>query len=295
MRQHRWLELCNDYDCDILYHPGKAKNVADALIQQSMLKFFSKREVPRELKSKISTLELEIMVGLLATLSAFDFIILGEDSNQTCYHDSIKISPYEAQYGRKCCSPIHWHKDGERKLIGLNEVNQATKNIQRIRQQLQTSVDRQRKYVDRRRRPLVFEIGDMVLLNIAPLKRVMRFGKKGKLSSRFIGSFEILERIGDVAYRLAFRPELSQVHDVFQVSMLRKYMNDPTHVLSYEHICVDHQLHYEEKLVVVLDHKDKVLRNKSVLLVKAQWCNHDIEDATWEKEAKIKELYPYLY
>ncbi|XP_062100070.1 uncharacterized protein LOC133805940 [Humulus lupulus] len=105
----------------------------------------------------------------------------------------------------------------------------------------------------------------------------MRFGQKGKLSPRFIGSFDILERIGEVAYQIALPPALSQVHDVFHVSLLRKYVNDPTHVLSYKQLSVDPQLAYEEKLVVLLDRKDKVLRIKMVPLVKVQWCNHDVE------------------
>ena len=86
------------------------------------------------------------------------------------YHDSIKMAPYEALYGRKCRSPIHWHETGERKFLGSDEVDQITEDIRRIRQRLQTSVDRQRKYADRRRRPLVFEVGNNVLLKVALLR-----------------------------------------------------------------------------------------------------------------------------
>ena len=135
------------------------------------------------------------------------------------YHDSIKMAPYEALYGRKCRSPIHWHEIGERKFLGSDEVDQITEDIRRIRQRLQTSVDRQRKYADRRRRPLVFEVGDNVLLKVAPLRGAMRFRKKGKRSPRFVGPFEIIERIGEVAYRLALSPALSKVHDLFHVPM----------------------------------------------------------------------------
>ncbi|XP_062114144.1 uncharacterized protein LOC133825179 [Humulus lupulus] len=141
--------------------------------------------------------------------------------------------------------------------------------------------------MDRRRRPLTFEVRDKVVLKVAPLKGAMRFGRKGKLSPWYIGPFEILGRIGEVAYSLALPPRLSPVHDVFHVSMLRKYINDPNHVLSYEELRVDPKLCYEEKLVALLDPKDKALRNKSIPLVKVQWCNHGVEEATWEPEDKI--------
>ena len=173
------------------------------------------------------------------------------------YHDSIKMAPYEALYGRKFRSPIHWHKTSERNFLGSDEVDQITEDIRRIRQRLQTSVDRQRKYADRRRRPLVFEVGDNVLLKVAPLRGAMRFGKKGKLSPRFVGPFEIIERIREVAYRLALPPALSKVHDVFHVSLLRKYMRDPSHVISYEQLSVDPQLVYEEKPVMILAERKK--------------------------------------
>ncbi|KAL5576909.1 hypothetical protein UlMin_018608 [Ulmus minor] len=100
------------------------------------------------------------------------------------------------------------------------------------------------------------------------MKGVMRFGKKGKLSPRYIGPFEILERIGKVAYRLTLPPELSSVHNVFHVSMLRKYVSDPSHVLENERIEVHEDRTYEEQPVQILDCKDKMLRNKVIPLVK---------------------------
>ncbi|KAL5560854.1 hypothetical protein UlMin_037065 [Ulmus minor] len=101
---------------------------------------------------------------------------------------------------------------------------------------METAQSKQKSYADKRRRPLEFQVGDSVFLKVAPMKGVMRFGKKGKLSPRFIGPFEILERIGKVAYKLALPPELSSVHNVFHVSMLKKYMSDPSHVLEHEHL-----------------------------------------------------------
>ena len=101
----------------------------------------------------------------------------------------------------------------------------------------------------------------------------MRFGKKGKLSPRYVGPFKIIERIGEVAYRLALPAILSRLHDVFHVSMLEKYLHDPSHVLSYESLEVDSKLTYEERPVKIFDRKDKMLRNKVVPLVNVLWRN----------------------
>ncbi|KAL5547651.1 hypothetical protein UlMin_002882 [Ulmus minor] len=154
---------------------------------------------------------------------------------------------------------------------------------------------RQKSYADKRRRPLEFQVGDAVFLKVAPMKGVMRFGKKGKLSPRYIGPFKILERIGKVAYRLALPPNLSSVHNVFHVSMLKKYVPDPYHVLEHEPIEVHEDLTYEEKPVQILDRKEKTLRNKVISLVKVLWRNHKIEEATWEREDEMREKYPNLF
>ncbi|KAL5564595.1 hypothetical protein UlMin_027759 [Ulmus minor] len=133
---------------------------------------------------------------------------------------------------------------------------------------MKTAQSHQKSYADRRRRPLEFQVGDSIFLKVAPMKGVMRFGKKGKLSPRYIRPFEILERIGKVTYRLALPPELSVVHNVFHVSMLRKYILDPSHVLESEPIKVREDLTYEEQPVQILDRKDKTLCNKVIPLVK---------------------------
>ncbi|KAL5549643.1 hypothetical protein UlMin_004874 [Ulmus minor] len=120
-------------------------------------------------------------------------------------------------------------------------------------------------------------------------------GKKGKLSPRYIGPFEILERIGKVAYKLALPSELAAVHNVFHVSMLRKYVSDPSHVLASEPIEVREDLTYQEQPVQILDRKDKALRNKVIPLVKVLWRNHKVEEATWEREDEMRAKYPHLF
>ena len=138
-------------------------------------------------------------------------------------------------------------------------------------------------------------MGDKVFLKVSPWKKVMRFGKKGKLSPRFIGPYEILERVGPVAYRLALPPELSKIHNVFHVSMLRRYRSDPTHIIQAEKIELQPDLSYEEEPVAILAHEVKELRNKRVPLVKVLWRNHSTEEATWKSEEVMRHQYPQLF
>uniref|UniRef100_A0A2N9HS09 Reverse transcriptase domain-containing protein n=1 Tax=Fagus sylvatica TaxID=28930 RepID=A0A2N9HS09_FAGSY len=134
----------------------------------------------------------------------------------------LEMAPYEALYGRRCRSPICWDEVGERKILGPEIVLKTCEKIELIRERLRVAQSRQKSYADTRRRDLEFEIGDMVFVRVAPMKGVMRFGKKGKLSPRYVGPFEILERVGPVAYKLALPPALSGIHNVFHISMLRR-------------------------------------------------------------------------
>ena len=112
----------------------------------------------------------------------------------------------------------------------------------------------------------------------------MRFGKKGKLSPRFIGPYEVIEKVGPVAYHLALPPELEKIHNVFHVLMLRRYRSNPSHVVSSKTIELRPNLTYEEEPVEILARKVKELRNKKIPLVKVLWRNHKIEEATWESK-----------
>ena len=123
----------------------------------------------------------------------------------------------------------------------------------------------------------------------------MRFEKKGKLSSRFIGPYEVIEIVGPVAYHLALPPELEKIHNVFHLSMLRRYKSDPSNVISSETIELRSDLSYEEEPVEILAHEVKELRNKKISLVKVLWRNHKTEEATWESEEMMRQLYPKLF
>ena len=123
----------------------------------------------------------------------------------------------------------------------------------------------------------------------------MRFGKKGKLAPRYIGPFEIRARVGEVAYKLVLPPELSRIHPVFHMSMLRKYIMDPSHVLQPQAVELSEDLTYDEFPVEVVDRQIRQLRTKDIPMVKVLCSNHTTEDCTWETEAMMRVAYPYLF
>ncbi|TYJ98798.1 retrotransposon protein, putative, Ty3-gypsy subclass, expressed [Cucumis melo var. makuwa] len=152
--------------------------------------------------------------------------------------------------------------------IGPELVQIMTNNIKLTRENLRIAQDRQKSYVDKRRRNLEFQVGDQVFLKLSPWQGVIRFGRKGKLSPRYIGSYQIIERVGPIAYRLELPIELAQIHDVFHVSMLRKYIPYPSHVLQEQPVELKEDLSYVEEPVQILDRKEQVLRNKTIPLLK---------------------------
>ncbi|KAL0544935.1 hypothetical protein IC582_020065 [Cucumis melo] len=220
---------------------------------------------------------------------------LMEFAYNNSYQATIGMAPFEALYGKCCRSPVCWGEVGEQRLMGPELVQSTNEAIQKIRSRMHTAQSRQKSYADVRRKDLEFEIGDKVFLKVAPMRGVLRFERRGKLSPRFVGPFEILERIGPVAYRLALPPSLSTVHDVFHVSMLRKYVPNPSHVVDYEPLEIDENLSYVERPVEVLAREVKTLRNKEIPLVKVLWRNHRVEEATWEREDDMRSRYPELF
>ena len=163
---------------------------------------------------------------------------------------------------------ICWDEVGEKQLLGPKIVQSTNEKINVIREKLKAAQNRQKSYADKRHRPLEFAVGDKVFLQISPCKGILRFGKRGKLSPRYIGPYEIFQRVGPVAYRLALPLELSRVHDVFHVSMLQEYIPDPSHVLDAEPVQMTADLTYKVEPIQILDQKQHMLRNKTISLVK---------------------------
>ena len=220
------------------------------------------------------------------------FLPLAEFAYNNSYHASIQMAPYEALYGRKCQSPLCWTELSERKLYGPDLIDQTSEQIKTIRKRLLAAQSRQKSYADKRRRPLEFEVGDHVFLKVSPVTGIGRAIKRKKLSPRYIGPFEILARIGPVAYRIALPPNLSKLHDVFHVSQLKRYQPDPEHVIEYEDIEVRENNTYEIEPERVIDRQEKRLRNRSILFVKVVWKGLSPREATWEAEEDMKKRYP---
>src|SRR5262249_19459675 len=182
-----------------------------------------------------------------------------------------------------------------RKVLGPELIQDSAEKVQLIRKRLLAAQSRQKSYADQRRKDLAFEVGDHVFLKVSPTKGVVRFGQRGKLNPRYIGPFEILEKIGAVAYRLALPPSLDGVHDVFHVSMLKKYMADPSHVVEHLSVAIQPDLTFVEHPIRILDRKTQELRTKSIPLVKVLWQHHSSEEATWELEEDVRKKYPELF
>src|SRR5436305_14436301 len=136
---------------------------------------------------------------------------LVEFAYNNSFQSTIGMAPYEALYGRKCRSPVYWDEVGERKILGPEMIEETVGVVEKIREKIKIAQDRQKSYADKRRKDLEFSTGEKVFLKVAPMKGVIRFGKRGKLRPRYVGPFEILDRIGELAYRLALPPKFSSV------------------------------------------------------------------------------------
>ncbi|GJR54579.1 putative reverse transcriptase domain-containing protein [Tanacetum coccineum] len=192
-------------------------------------------------------------------------------------------------------SPVLWAKIGKSSLIGHELVQETTDKVVLIKEKLKAVRDCQKSYVDNRRKPLEFEVGDRVMLKVSPCKGVIRFGKKGKLAPRYVGPLEILERIGPVAYQLRLPEDLSGVHDTFHVSNLKKCLADASLHVPLDEIKVDKTLHFVEEPVEIMDREIKSLKRNRILLVKIYWNSKLGPEFTWEREDHMKSKYPQLF
>ncbi|XP_075483675.1 uncharacterized protein LOC142523828 [Primulina tabacum] len=271
MRQRRWLELVNDYDCTISYHPGKANVVADALSRKCSYLLGSMIQKPLLLDLQRNEIPL-VSPGIVSQLSAL--VLRSTLIDRILREQKLDIQLLELKNNSDLTgvSEFCLNSDGLltfRGRICVRMGNDIRKDVLIEAHTVPYSVHpgSTKMYQDLRR----------LYCWPAPLKGVMRFGKKGKLSPRYIGPFEILDKIGDRAYRLALPPDLDRVHNFFHVSMLRKYLSNPSHVIQYESLDLLPNLSYEEMPVQILDRKAKVLRNKEIGLVKVIWRNQVVE------------------
>ncbi|KAD5961499.1 hypothetical protein E3N88_12972 [Mikania micrantha] len=224
-----------------------------------------------------------------------EYLCLVEFAYNNSWQASIDMAPFELLYGWKCRAPICWNEVGEKVVEGPELVRITNEKVAIAREKLKEAQTRKKSYADQHRRDLEFKVGEHVFLKVSPCRGVRRFGIKGKLSPRFIGPFEILERVGEVSYRLALPPQLSHVHNVFHVSLLRGYNYHPLHVVSYPLHMIQEDLSYEEEPEAIIDRQERVMRRKSIPFVKVLWKNHTEREATWETEEIIRSQYPNLF
>nr|GFC53208.1 putative reverse transcriptase domain-containing protein [Tanacetum cinerariifolium] len=160
---------------------------------------------------------------------------------------------------------------------------------------MQAACDRQKSYVDLMRKTMEFQVGDKVMLKVLPWKGVVRFGKRGKLNPRYVGPFKVLERVGDVAYKLNLPEELSRVHNTVHMSNLKKCHADEPLAVPLDGLHFDDKLYFVENPMEIIDREVKWLKQSQIPLVKVRWNSKRGPEFTWEREDQFQKKYPHLF
>ncbi|WVZ80310.1 hypothetical protein U9M48_027800 [Paspalum notatum var. saurae] len=206
-----------------------------------------------------------------------------EFSYNNSYQASLKKSPFEALYGRRCRTPLFWNQTGEKQVFGPDLIRDAEQQI------------KMKSYADVRRRDLTFKVDDFVYLKVSPMRGIRRFNMKGKLAPRYIGPFKIVERKGEMAYKLELPSNLSGIHNVFHVSQLKKCLRVPEEQAPLEGLYMQEDLTYTEHPVKILETSERVTQNRRVKMCRVQWKHHTEDEATWEREEELRATYPGLF
>ncbi|GJU25532.1 putative reverse transcriptase domain-containing protein [Tanacetum coccineum] len=215
-----------------------------------------------------------------------------EDMMRAC---AIDFGKGLALYGRKCRSPVCWTEVGEAQILGPELIQETTEKIIQIKQRMQAARDRQKSYADLKRKPMEFQVGDKVMLKVSPWKGVVRFGKRGKLNPRYVGPFKVLEKVGEVAYKLELPEELSRVHNTFHVSNMKKCHADEPLAVPLDGHHLDDKLHFVEEPLEIVTREVKRLKQSRIPLVKVRWNSKRGHEFTWEREDQFKKKYPHLF
>ncbi|GJY75593.1 putative reverse transcriptase domain-containing protein [Tanacetum coccineum] len=281
MRQHRWIDLLSDYDCEIRYHPGKANVVADALSQKE-------RIMPLRVRALVMTVHNNLHKQIIdAQKEAMKKKNVRAEKLRSLIKRIFKFRPD----GTRCFGK----RVGDSQLTGPELIRETTEKIVQIKNRLLTARSRQKSYADGRTKPLEFKVGDMVLLKVSPWKGVISFGKRGKLSPCYIGPFKILARVGPVAYTLELPEELQGIHSTFHVSNLKKCLADENLIIPLDEIQLNDKLHFIEEPMEIVDREAKQLKQSRIPIVKVCWNSRRGPEFTWEREDQFRDKYPHLF
>jgi hypothetical protein len=198
------------------------------------------------------------------------------------------MTPFEVMYDHRCRTHLNWIEPSQRTIFDPDLVTKAEKLVHCIQFNLKGAKSRQESYDNKRHRLLELEAGDHVYLRVSPTQDVKRFGIKGKLEPRCIGLFLVLARLGVVVYQLELPPSLADVHNMFHVSQLRKYLKSPVEVADNDVVPPDADLSYPEHLVKLLGQQDRVMRRQTIHFYKVQWSCHSEKELTWETEEFLR-------
>jgi hypothetical protein len=217
---------------------------------------------------------------------------LAEFSYSNSYQESIKMSPFEALYGRPCRRPLSWSESGKRVIFGPDIVTEAEEKVKQIWPNILTTQSHQKSYNDKWRHPLEFEVGDHIYIRVSPMKGVRRFGIKGKLAPRYIGPYPIINKYGSLSYQVELPSKLSGVHNVFHISQLKRCLKSPIDVVIEDTIPLEPDLTYKVYPIKILVQQDRVTRNKTTQFYMVQWNDHSEDEAMWEHEDFLRSNYP---
>ncbi|GJY50323.1 putative reverse transcriptase domain-containing protein [Tanacetum coccineum] len=220
---------------------------------------------------------------------------LVEFSYNNSYQASIKDTPLETLYGRKYRSPVCWAEIVQVQLTCPEIVQETTEKVIQIKQRMQATHDRQKSYTDLKRKLMKFQVKDMVMLKVSPWKGVVCFGKRGKLTPRYVGPFKVMEKFRSIAYKLELPQELSRVHNTFHVSNLKKCYSDEPLAVPLEGLHVDDKLRFVEELVEIIDQEVKQLKQSRIPIVKVRWNSRRGPEFTWEREDQFQKKYLHLF